>query len=158
MRLPRVCAGAVVFRLESALGELQAVQLEGLDGHGRRLRPQRFRQNVGPLKGALFRVDVDRPAGVVVVEGPVDALAAVWLWPGLAAWATCGTAGLESLTAPKIQTAGWQGPVKIISDSDPKGRTAAREAEAALNKGVVYSFEITQTGVGAFVGATYAAL
>lgn len=135
VRLPRVCAGAVVFRLESAPGELQAVQLEGLDGHGRRLRPQRFRQNVGPLKGALFRVDVDRPAGVVVVEGPVDALAAVWLWPGLAAWATCGTAGLESLTAPKIQAAGWQGPVKIISDSDPKGRTAAREAEAALNKG-----------------------
>ena len=134
MRLPRECAGAVVFRLESTLGELQAVQLEGLDGHGRRLRPQRFRRNFGPLTGALFRVDVDRPAGVVVVEGPVDALAAAWLWPGLSAWATCGTAGLASLTASKIQTAGWQGPVKIISDPDAKGRTAAREAEAALNR------------------------
>ena len=63
VRLPRECAGAVVFRLESAQGELQAVQLEGLDGHGRRLRPQRFRRNFGPLTGALFRVDVDRPSG-----------------------------------------------------------------------------------------------
>ena len=132
--LPRACAGAVVFRLESAQGKLQAVQLEALDGHGRRLQPQRFRRNFGPLAGAWFRVDVDRPAGVVVVEGPVDALAAAWLRPGLAAWATCGTAGLATLTASKIQAAGWQGPVKIISDPDAKGRTAAREAEAALNK------------------------
>ena len=41
---------------------------------------------------------------------------------------------MVTLTAPKIQATGWQGPVQIISDPDAKGRTAAREAEAALNR------------------------
>ena len=122
VRLSRKCAGAVVFRLESIPGDLQAVQLEGLDGHGRRLRPQRFRRNFGPLTGAWFRVDVDRPAewqhidfeigrltlpetktGRRVHDLPAPALAVLAELPRFSTWAftSTGTAAITYRTVRK---------------------------------------------------------
>ena len=104
-KLPPQAAGAVLFALTDASGNIQGVQLEALTAQGRRL-PQRWRRTYGPIKGAYFRVDAYNPGELRLVEGPVTALAARWLWPDSSVWATAGTSGLKALDIAQFKTLG----------------------------------------------------
>ena len=127
---PAGAAGAVVFAITDASDTVQAVQIEALTDQGKRLR-KRWRRTLGPYKGGHFRADSFNPSGILLVEGPVSALAARWLWPHYAAWATCGTAHMK---APDVvPLAGLGLPVRIAADNDSEGLEAARAAWIALN-------------------------
>ena len=83
--LPGGAAGALVFAYRHrATGELQAVALEALDERGRRLDQaggKRWRRCYGPRRGCSFR-PVSRPGSkLLLVEGELDALASIWLFP-----------------------------------------------------------------------------
>ena len=133
---PAQAAGAVLFALVDSQGDLQAVQLEGLDGQGRRLAfgkaGDRWRRTYGPAKAGLFWVPNCSPREIRLVEGPVTALAARWLWPNSLALATSGTAGLYNPPSAFLASLGL--PVVVVADNDEQGIEAARAAWVALDK------------------------
>ena len=128
-KLPPQAAGAVLFALTDASGNIQGVQLEALTAQGRRL-PQRWRRTYGPIKGAYFRVDAYNPGELRLVEGPVTALAARWLWPDSSVWATAGASGLKALDIALFKALGL--PVVVVADGDRDGVEAGYKATDSL--------------------------
>ena len=127
---PPQAAGAVLFALTNASGNIQGVQLEALTAQGRRLS-QRWRRTYGPIRGGLFWVPNISPAEIRLVEGPVTALACAWLWPDCLPLATAGTAGLKSLDAARLKSLGLA--VVVVGDEDDQGKEASKEAWAVLD-------------------------
>ena len=117
--LPRGAAGAVCYRFADADGQGVAVQLEALTADGKPLA-KRWRRCAGSKQGAWVTVSVGG-SPVVLTEGEVDALAAVWLRPGCEARACGGTAGLQ--TGAAMPTDGR--PCEIWPDGDASGDRAA---------------------------------
>ena len=128
-KLPAQAAGAVLFALTDASRKIQAVQLEALTAQGRRLS-QRWRRAYGPIKGAYFRVDAYNPGELRLVEGPVTALAARWLWPDSSVWATAGTSGLKALDIAHFKALSL--PVVVVADGDRDGVEAGYKATDSL--------------------------
>ena len=89
-RLPAGAAGALVFRFDVDAQALAAVQLEALTTDGQRLTAwpsssstrEAKRLTHGRLRGAYLQLPAPEATALVLVEGPVDALAARWLHPG----------------------------------------------------------------------------
>ena len=153
--LPRMAAGAIVYAQTDACATLQAVQVEAISPDGQRLdrtgRPDPWRQNYGSKAGAFFQADRMAPRGLVLCEGPVDALAALWLYPGWSAWATCGTAGLKSIDGRHFARAGWPvgDPITIVSDPGYPGQEAAMTAEHTLSAaGLAVALDMRHDGQG----------
>ena len=124
-------AGALLFAFTDAAGKVVAVQFEGLAATGKRIR-KRFRGTHGRRDGAFLRLPPRGPRKprVVLVEGPVDALAANWLYPN--AVVLCCGGGLKP---PADLPEGYA--VKIEADGDSSGRTAAGKVRDALElKGI----------------------
>ncbi len=130
--LPIGAVGALVYRFDTATGELAGVQLEALDANARRLlffgTAKRLTAKGSRLAGSFLRLP-PRTAHdtrlLVLVEGPLDALAATWRWSGAEVWCCCGT-----LRKPDAKLDGYT--VRIEADGDGPGRTAAAKVRDAL--------------------------
>ena len=103
-RLPAGAAGALVFRFDVDARTLAAVQLEALASDGQRLTAwpsssstrEAKRLTHGRLRGAYLQLPAPEAAALLVlVEGPVDALAARWLHPGAVVWCCGGALRLD---------------------------------------------------------------
>ena len=103
-RLPGGAAGALVFRFDVDAQALAAVQLEALASDGQRLTAwpsssstrEAKRLTHGRLRGAYLQLPAPEAAALLVlVEGPVDALAARWLHPGAVVWCCGGALRLD---------------------------------------------------------------
>ena len=151
-RLPVGAAGALVYRF-GVPGDSStwAVQVEAVNGAGERLTGWRFwngtewaTREPNPKRpsstGSRFAggraVFVGRPAasagaGVVVCEGPVDALALAAMMPGGAA--VLGVAGTSGFKVEAV--AAWPAAVVTISpDGDEAGDAAAVRMAVALQR------------------------
>ena len=129
--LPRGANGALVFawRVPGASPDapVQAISLEALDANGVHVVP-RWRRTIGSRKGCTFEVNTGGDAGIVVVEGEADALAACWLYRGHQACACGGTAGLMSWKPPE----GDSREIIVEADGDRAGIRAAASVQARL--------------------------
>ena len=102
-RLPAGAAGALVFRFDVDARALAAVQLEALTADGQRLTAwpsssstrEAKRLTHGRLRGAYLQLPAPEATALVLVEGPVDALAARWLHPGAVVWCCGGALRLD---------------------------------------------------------------
>lgn len=132
--LPVTAAGAVVFAYHrgghSVGGAPVAVSLEALTDSGELMAP-RWRRTYGTRRDAAFRPQ-PRPeaVSVVLVEGELDALAAVWLRLD-GEVACCG--GTSGMTHWEPAT-GDDRPVLVLPDGDKAGRDAARALRARLGR------------------------
>ena len=130
--LPDGAACAVAFAYHAPGWVLQAVSLEALDASGERLSP-RWRRTVGKRKGSVFcaqELPCDA-AGIVVTEGEVSAMAARWMHPACAVYATGGTTGLAAWRPSPTQA---RVLVIIEADGDLWGRKTARRLQIALDE------------------------
>ena len=136
--LPETAAGALVFAITDAAGKVFAVQLEALTEAGERTpwtdgkgQPRtRYRQTRGRATGAYMRLGGSGKKNfLVLVEGPVDGLAAFWLWPDSAIWGCAGTSGFGHLW-PEDMT-GFDS-VALAADGDPAGQEATWPAVERL--------------------------
>ena len=129
--LPRGADGALVFawRVPGASPDppVQAISLEALDANGVHVVP-RWRRTIGSRKGCTFEVNAGGDAGIVVVEGEMDALAACWLYLGHQVCACGGTAGLMSWKPPD----GDSREIIVEADADRAGIRAAARVQARL--------------------------
>ncbi len=130
LKLPGDADGALLFAFTDAAGNVVAVQVEALTAAGKRTR-KRLRPNRGRMEEVMrLSPRGSRQPLLVLIEGPVDALAAIWLYPGAVAWC-CG----GRLKPPADLPDGYA--VLIEADGDGSGRTAAAEVRDALElKGV----------------------
>ena len=102
-RLPAGAAGALVWRFDVDAQALAAVQLEALTADGQRLTAwpsssstrKAKRLTHGRLRGAYLQLPAPEATALVLVEGPVDALAARWLHPGAVVWCCGGALRLD---------------------------------------------------------------
>ena len=102
-RLPGGAAGPLVFRFDVDAQALAAVQLEALASDGQRLTAwpsssstrEAKRLTHGRLRGTYLRLSAPEATALVLVEGPVDALAARWLHPGAVVWCCGGALRLD---------------------------------------------------------------
>ena len=107
-RLPAGAAGALVFRFDVDARALTAVQLEALASDGQRLTAwpsssstrEAKRLTHGRLRGAYLQRPAPEATALVLVEGPVDALAARWLHPGAVVWCCGGALRLDPSELP----------------------------------------------------------
>ena len=109
-RLPQDADGALIFAFTNLAGHLAGVQLEALDETGRRVTAWPGRDGCprdakrlthGRTTGAWFRLTPPGKAEtLVLVEGPLDALAAWWLHPGATVWACGGSLRLMPADVP----------------------------------------------------------
>ena len=126
--VPEHTAGAIVYAFRQPGGAtIRAVGLDALDGGGRQ-PGKRWRRTFGQKKGAAFAVGAVGGDPLVVVEGEVDALAAVWLYPGAEVWAAGG--GGAAVLAPAILDI--ERRVVVEADPDGPGRNAALKLDKAL--------------------------
>ena len=126
--VPAHAAGAIVYAFRQPGGAtIRAVGLDALDADGRR-SGKRWRRTFGQKKGAAFAVGAVGGDPLVVVEGEVDALAAVWLYPGAEVWAAGG--GGAAVLAPAILDI--ERRVVVEADPDGPGRNAALKLDKAL--------------------------
>ena len=136
LRPPDGAAAVLLYPFTDGDGQLRAVQMEALSpaaepltawpGHDHPLK----RKTAGRLAGAFFRVKPRNPARgpetaaeAVVVEGPLDALAAAWLWPGAQ---ILGAGGSIGRLRPE-DVAGCR-RVTLAADGDKAGGTATGQA------------------------------
>ena len=82
--LPPGAAGAAVFPITDRNALTVAVQVEALDGSGRRVgwrREDRYRRTFGRASGGVYLAHrpPTSPRSVVIAEGPLDAIAAWWM-------------------------------------------------------------------------------
>ena len=131
-RLPAGAVGALAYRCDTATGELTGVQLEALDANAGRLPFGTAKRLFVPgsrIVGSFLRLPPRRSPPherlLVSVEGPLDALAATWLWPDAEVWCSCGP-----LRKPTGELDGYT--VRIEADGDGPGRTAAAKVRDAL--------------------------
>ena len=125
--VPAHSAGAIVYSFRQPSGAtIRAIGLDALDADGQR-PDKRWRRTFGQKKGAAFAVGAVGGDPLVIVEGEVDALAAVWLYPGAEIW-SAGGSGATAL-APAILTGRR---VVIEADPDGPGRNAALKLDKAL--------------------------
>ena len=125
--VPAHAAGAIVYAFRLPGGAtIRAVGLDALDADGRR-PGKRWRRTFGQKKGAAFAVGEPGGKPLVIVEGEVDALASMWLYPGAEVWAAGG--GGATALAPAILTGRR---VVIEADPDGPGRDAALKLDKAL--------------------------
>ena len=132
--LPPGAAGALLFAFTDAAGKGVAVQFEALTATGELVshtdpdgqRHKRYERTQG-RKDGYMRLSPRGPREplLVLVEGPIDALAATWLKPGAVVWC-CG----GRLKFPADLPDGYA--VRIEADGDDPGRTAAAEVRDAL--------------------------
>ena len=126
--VPEHTAGAIVYAFRQPGGAtIRAVGLDALDADGRR-PGKRWRRTFGQKKGAAFVVGAVGGDPLVIVEGEVDALASVWLYPSAEVWAAGGGAG--AALAPAILDT--ERRVVIEADPDGPGRNAALKLDKAL--------------------------
>ena len=142
LRPPDGAAVVVLYPFTDGGGALRAVQLEALSpavealtawpGHDHPVK----RLTRGRLAGAFFRLPPRNPvrgpetaAEAVVVEGPLDTLAAAWLWPGAHILGSGGSIG-------RLQPGDVAGCGRVIlaGDGDAAGRKAALQAAEALRR------------------------
>ena len=125
--VPEHTAGAILYAFRLPAGAtIRAVGLDALDADGRR-PGKRWRRTFGQKKGAAFVAGAVGGNPLVIVEGEVDALASVWLYPGAEVWAAGG--GGATALAPAILTGRR---VVIETDPDGPGRDAALKLDKAL--------------------------
>ena len=144
-RRPKGAAGAIAYRFERPDGKLAGVQLDALDADGRTISP-RWRKTAGTVTGALFTAskgEGERPP-IVIVEGPIDALACRWKYPGARSVATGGRNGLDRITPSTIGRPDGRGVV-IEADGGDAGQEAARTARKRL-PGARAIFRMTDGG------------
>ena len=126
--VPEHTAGAIVYAFRQPGGAtIRAVGLDALDADGRR-PGKRWRRTFGQKKGAAFVAGAVGGDPLVIVEGEVDALASMWLYPGAEVWAAGGGAG--AVLAPAILDTKRR--VVIEADPDGPGRVAALKLDKAL--------------------------
>ena len=106
-RLPGGAAGALVFGFDvdaqADAQALAAVQLEALASDGQRLTAwpsssstqEAKRLTHGRLRGAYLQLPAPGATALVLVEGPVDALAARWMHPGAVVFCCGGALRLD---------------------------------------------------------------
>ena len=106
-RLPDGAAGALVFGFDvdaqADAQALAAVQLEALASDGQRLTAwpsssstrEAKRLTHGRLRGAYLQLPAPEATALVLVEGPVDALAARWMHPGAVVFCCGGALRLD---------------------------------------------------------------
>ena len=107
-RLPAEACGALVWRFDADAQALVAMQLEALASDGQRLTAwpsssstrEAKRLTHGRLRGAYLQLPASE-ATALVVEGPVDALAAHWLHPGAVVWCCGGALRLDPFARPR---------------------------------------------------------
>jgi len=121
--MPASATGALAFRFIDAAGEVVAVSLDALTDAGDRAVDAyggRWRRTFGVVKGAACPVGTHGGAPIVVVEGAVTALAAVWLTnAGAQVMAAGGANNLRALIPMLSRTTR---PVEVWADNDPVGR------------------------------------
>lgn len=123
--IPDTAAGAVVFLYQARPGEAAAVSMEAITANGERAihAGNRWRRTFGKAGGACCAVGAPGGSPVVVVEGEVSALAAVWLAePGAQVLAAGSTSGMRNLFS--VLARGGR-PVEVWNDNDEPGRKAA---------------------------------
>ena len=136
-RLPEGAAGAILFLLTDPGGKGRAVQAHAIHDDGRRVEPRWFR-TLGSSTGLAFTPTPGFAADdVVLVEGPVDALAMTWRYGAARVIASLGSQALPTML-PHVRRA----RVIIEGDGDAPGRRdgeAARRAfaEAGLHVDVI---------------------
>ena len=143
--LPPGADGALLFAFTDADGNVVAVHFEALTETGELVsytdpagqQHERYRQTRGPIGGTYMQLGrCEEPGGcLVVVEGPIDALAAWWLWPNAAAvWSGAGTGGLGSFQPKHV--AGFD-KVLLAADGDRAGQEAMlTPSERLINAGI----------------------
>lgn len=136
MHAPNGIAGAVVWRHVDAKGEVAAVQAEGITHAGEQSRP-RWRRTFGLTAGALCAVGMRGGNPVVVVEGEVSAMAAVWLADDGAQIIAAGSASRLRKLASAIAPVAHGRRIEIWTDNDAIGRDAGRALAADLRAGGV---------------------
>ena len=130
-RLPAGAVGALVWAFEHG-DELRAVQLEALGEDGGRLdawptldRPAK-RKTHGRTAAAWLKLPRPGAHTLVLVEGPVDALAAHWLHPSATVWCCGGGLRLAKADLPA-------GLLELKADADktPKADAIGLELKKA---------------------------
>ena len=122
--LPPRADGAAVFPITDRNDLTVAVQVEALDGSGRRVGwrgESRYRRTFGTASGGVYLAHrpPTTPRSIVIAEGPLDAIAAWWMQKDR--YALCAaTVGVVS-KAP-LWTCPEGVPVTIETDSGDAGR------------------------------------
>lgn len=135
--LPDDAAGAIAFRFIDGGGALSAVTLDALTADGARAEDPRmpggrWRKAYGVCMGACMTVGMRGGAPVVVVEGEVTALAAVWLASPAAQVMASGGAPFLRALMPMLARANR--PVEVWADNDAPGRDAACRLAGGLRR------------------------
>ena len=106
VKLPADSVGCLVWAFSDRRDELRAVQLEALGADGGRLdawptldKPAK-RKTHGRLADAWLKLPRPGAHTLVLVEGPLDALAAHWLHPAAAVWCCGGGLRLAKTDLP----------------------------------------------------------
>ena len=118
---------AMVAAVRDLDGRLVAIHRTFLAADGRgKATVEPVRAALGPVRGSAVRLG---PVGrcLVIAEGIESALAAAVLAGSHGAWATLGTAGLQTLVLPRLPQAG---EVLIHADGDTPGIVVAEGAAA----------------------------
>ena len=110
---------------------LAAVQLEALTADGQRLTAwpsssstrEAKRLTHGRLRGAYLQLPAPEATALVLVEGPVDALAARWLHPGTVVWCCGGALRLDPGALPAgVDTVLIEADADAVRQADEIGR------------------------------------
>ena len=129
-RLPDGAAGAILFLLTDPNGKGRAVQAHALHDDSRRVEPRWFR-TLGSSTGLAFTPTPGIAADdVVLVEGPVDALAMLWRYPTAHVIASLGAQTLPAML-PHVRRVG-PGAVVIEGDGNAPGRKGGEAARRKL--------------------------
>ena len=129
-KLPPGAAGAVAYAYTDVAGDIGGVQVEAVSAGAESLTAWPGRDTPikrllwGRMPGRFIRLPARKPRAdrpVVVTEGPVDALAAAWMWRGADVLGGFSTSALRQLTPADV--AGY-GRVILAGDRDPPGLAA----------------------------------
>ena len=141
LKLPPEAAGAVVYAYTDVAGDVGGVQVEAVSAAAEALTawPGHEAPIKRPLRGRLAGRFLRLPARgsrdgstVVVTEGPLDALAAAWMWRDADVLGGSSTSALRALTPADV--AGYE-RVILAGDRDQAGLAATLAAADRLDGG-----------------------
>lgn len=135
--IPAAAEGAMMAALSSASGDVRAVQLTFLTGHGRKAGVSPKRKTYGVMAGTGVQL---APAGdtLGLAEGVETALSANLIF-GVPVWAACGRRLSDVPIPPRVRK------VILFADHDMPGCEAAEAAAATFSaKGLDVSIHVPE--------------